>query len=194
VDRRLTPPASLAAAILRDGFVIAERRLDPATLEQVRTAHAHSIATADNSDARTSRSGGDTRVHLNPNAEILAQLHRDPILRSVAADIMPAPFGLNYFLSRTLHPGASPQDLHIDCEPGAERLIGFIYMLDDFTKKNGATQFVRGSHRGATPALPALATGPAGSLIIYDRAVLHGYTANATNRDRRSIQGGFDPA
>jgi ectoine hydroxylase-related dioxygenase (phytanoyl-CoA dioxygenase family) len=66
-------------------------------------------------------------------------------------------------------------------------------MLDDFTAENGATQFVGGSHRGSPAPAPELAVGPAGSLIMYDRAVLHGYTANISKADRRSIQGGFDP-
>ena len=107
---------------------------------------------------------------------------------------MKAPFALHYFLSRTLHPGASPQSLHIDCDPGAIALLGFIYTLDDFTAENGCTQFVAGSHRGMPASSPTLAIAPAGSLIMYDRAVLHGFTANVTNTDRRSIQGGFDPA
>ena len=28
---------------------------------------------------------------------------------------------------------------------------------------------------------------------MYNRAVLHGFTANTSNADRRSIQGGFNP-
>lgn len=186
-------PDHFVAAIARDGFVISERHLDEATLRHVRRKHAEYLAVADSREARTSSSGSDTRVHLNRNFPGLRQLHCDPLLRAVALEVMKVPFALHYFLSRTLHPGASPQALHIDCDPDAPTLLGFIYMLDDFTAENGCTQFVAGSHRGAPASSPTLAIAPAGSLIMYDRAVLHGFTANSSKADRRSIQGGFDP-
>ncbi len=187
-------PDRLNAAIAHDGFVIAERHLDSATLERVRRAHADYLAAADSRDTRTASSGGDTRTHLEPDFAGLQELHSDPLLHAVATQVMKTPVALRYFLSRTLHPGASPQSLHMDCDPGAPALLGFIYALDDFTAGNGATQFVAGSHRGDTSASPTLALAPAGSLIMYDRSVLHGYTSNRSNADRRSIQGGFDPA
>lgn len=186
--------ADLISAIIRNGYVISERHLDEATLELVRRRHAEYLAIADGSDVRTSSSGSDTRVHLDHSLAAFQRLHCDPVLRSVAAQLMKAPIALRYFVSRTLHPGASPQPLHIDCDPGASALLGFIYMLDDFTAENGATQFLAGSHRGVPASSTMLAMAPAGSLIMYDRAVLHGFTANVSKTDRRSIQGGFDPA
>ncbi len=182
-----------ASAIIRDGFVIAERHLDRAVLDLVRHAHADCLATAATRDTRTSSSGGDTRVHLDRDFPGLKQLHGDPLLRTVTIQIMQRPVALHYFLSRTLHPGASPQSLHMDCDPGAQTLLGFIYMLDDFTAENGATRFIAGSHRGGETSSATLAIAPAGSLIMYDRSVLHGYTANTSNAARRSIQGGFNP-
>jgi len=187
-------PDRFAAAIARDGFAIAERHMDHRALERVRRQHADYLAIADRSDIRTSRSGDDTRVHLDHNFPGLEQLHTDPLLRAVATQVMHARLALHYFLSRTLHPGASPQALHIDCDPGAPAMLGFIWTLDDFTAENGATQFVPGSHRGTSAHAATLAAAPAGSLIMYDRSVLHGYTANTSKADRRSIQGGFDPA
>jgi ectoine hydroxylase-related dioxygenase (phytanoyl-CoA dioxygenase family) len=184
----------IAAAIDRDGFVIVERHLDEATLKLVQRKHAEYLAVADSREARTSHSGSDTRVRLNRNFPGLRQLQCDPLLRAIATEVMKVPLALHYFLSRTLHPGASPQALHMDCDPGDPALLGFIYMLDDFTAENGCTQFVAGSHRGAPASSPTLAIAPAGSLIMYDRAVLHGFTANTTNANRRSIQGGFNPA
>ena len=187
-------PDRIAAAIARDGFAIAERHLDHGALERVRRRHADYLTTVDSRDTRTASSGGDTRTHLNPDFAGLQVLHRDPLLRAAATQVTNTPVALRYFLSRTLHPGASPQALHMDCDPGAPVMLGFIWMLDDFTAANGATQFVAGSHRGAPAASPTLAVAPAGSLIMYDRSVLHGYTTNTSNADRRSIQGGFDPA
>jgi ectoine hydroxylase-related dioxygenase (phytanoyl-CoA dioxygenase family) len=184
----------VVTTIDRDGFVIAERHLDEASLKLVRRKHAKYLAVADSRETRMSSSGSDTRVHLNRDFPGLRQLQCDLLLRAVATEVMKVPLALHYFLSRTLHPGASPQALHMDCEPGSPTLLGFIYMLDDFTAENGCTQFVAGSHRSAPASSPTLAIAPAGSLIMYDRSVLHGFTANTTNVDRRSIQGGFNPA
>jgi hypothetical protein len=187
-------PDRFAATIAHEGFAIVERHLDQAMLEHARHRHADYLAAADIRETRTSSSGGDTRTHIDPDFAGLHALHGDPLLRAVAAQVMKTPVDLRYFLSRTLHPGASPQSLHMDCDPGAPTLLGFIYMLDDFTVENGATQFVAGSHRGDPAPAARLAIAPAGSLIMYDRSVLHGYTANTTSADRRSIQGGFEPA
>jgi ectoine hydroxylase-related dioxygenase (phytanoyl-CoA dioxygenase family) len=38
-----------------------------------------------------------------------------------------------------------------------------------------------------------MAVAPAGSCILYDGNVWHGYTANRSRAARRSIQGGFIP-
>ena len=38
-----------------------------------------------------------------------------------------------------------------------------------------------------------LASGPAGSLIIFNGSTWHGYTANTSDAPRRSVQGAFIP-
>ena len=82
-------------------------------------------------------------------------------------------------------------------------MVGFIVMVDDFRKDNGATRFVPGSHR--SPAIPGdvmkgptadpegqvLACGAAGSVVVYNGSVWHGHTANSSDQPRRSIQGAY---
>jgi ectoine hydroxylase-related dioxygenase (phytanoyl-CoA dioxygenase family) len=63
------------------------------------------------------------------------------------------------------------------------RLVSFIYMIDTLTENNGATCF--------GPSRPAKGCGPAGSLLVFDGAVLHGHGANTTALPRRSLQGAF---
>ena len=82
-------------------------------------------------------------------------------------------------------------------------MVGFIFMVDAFRTDNGATGFVRGSHKWLTnPNDPlkdtsedhegqVLACGPGGSVIIYNGSVWHGHTANRSGEARRSIQGAF---
>jgi Phytanoyl-CoA dioxygenase (PhyH) len=184
---------SLDAALAERGFAIIERHLDDATLARTLRCHAESIANADPRDVSRSSSGGGTRVHLVEHHPDLDALYLDPTLLSVAARVLQIPFGLSAFLSRTIHPGASAQALHVDQgrEGDALSMLGFIYMLDDFRADNGATRFVPGSHRTPSSSEYILATAPAGSLIVYDGAVLHGFNANTSGADRRSIQGAF---
>ncbi len=59
-------------------------------------------------------------------------------------------------------------------------------MVDEFRPDNGATQFISGDAE-------ALALGPAGSMLIFNGSVMHGHTANTTDKPRRSIHGSFIP-
>jgi ectoine hydroxylase-related dioxygenase (phytanoyl-CoA dioxygenase family) len=105
------------------------------------------------------------------------------------------PFKLSSFQSRTVNPGEAEQSLHLDYgwADGAARLVGFIWMVDDFQSDNGATRFVTGSQGIAECPTGAqdLATGPAGSLVVYDGATWHGFSANRSAAPRRSLQGAF---
>jgi ectoine hydroxylase-related dioxygenase (phytanoyl-CoA dioxygenase family) len=74
-----------------------------------------------------------------------------------------------------------------------------VWMLDDFTKENGALRVVPGSHRwGKRPqeALPdphaphpqqLLVTGRAGTVVVMNAHTWHGGTANRTQRERRAL-------
>jgi len=82
-------------------------------------------------------------------------------------------------------------------------MVGFIFMVDEFRRDNGATRFVPGSHRW--PHAPSdvmqdatahyegqvSACGPEGSVVIYNGSVCHGHGVNQTNEPRRSIQGAY---
>ena len=78
-------------------------------------------------------------------------------------------------------------------------------MIDEFRPDNGATRFVPGTHHWShTPEAvmtdrrtdydgQLLATGPAGSLIVFNGSTWHGHAANSSNAPRRSLQGAFIP-
>jgi ectoine hydroxylase-related dioxygenase (phytanoyl-CoA dioxygenase family) len=114
----------------------------------------------------------------------------DELVLAAAAHLFTRPFKLGTFHARAVRPGGKAQDLHVDCAHDAEgvTLVGFIWMIDAFTADNGATRFVP---RGAPASEPVLATGSAGSLVIYDGATLHGYSANRSAGLRRSLQGTY---
>jgi ectoine hydroxylase-related dioxygenase (phytanoyl-CoA dioxygenase family) len=82
-------------------------------------------------------------------------------------------------------------------------MVGFIFMVDEFRRDNGATRFVPGSHRwGHAPSDmmhdpsadfegQVSACGPAGSVVIYNGSVWHGHGVNRTKEPRPSIQGAY---
>jgi ectoine hydroxylase-related dioxygenase (phytanoyl-CoA dioxygenase family) len=96
-----------------------------------------------------------------------------------------------------LNPGKLPRKLHVDF-PNDEfgwPMVGFIFMVDEFRPENGATSFSPRS-QGTTAAPDILdivvaASGPAGSMIIYNGSVWHEHGPNMTHSPRRSIQGAF---
>ena len=126
-------------------------------------------------------------------------------LLAACCEVIGEPFKLSTMRARTLNPGTSTEVLHVDFPRDSERwpMVGFIIMIDEFNRNNGATRFVPGSHLAAN--VPAevmndttsvyqgeeLACGPAGSVIIYNGSIWHGWTANRSDKPRRSIQGAF---
>lgn len=89
-------------------------------------------------------------------------------------------------------PGSSEQLLHRDegdwphfPPPKPELTINWMFALNDFTKANGATRVIVGSHlwqQGEQPdeSMVTQAVMPAGSALFYTGKVLHGAGANRT--------------
>jgi len=113
-----------------------------------------------------------------------------------------------YFLSslqaNILYPGAPAQKLHIDTpvpEPLPSWIIkaNSIWLLDDFTASNGATEVLPGSHK--FPYKPKaedqnrtdikIVNAPAGSVLITHGALWHRNGSNRSNRARIALLGSF---
>jgi hypothetical protein len=127
-----------------------------------------------------------------------------PLLDAAAVTVGPT-FKLSSFHARTLRPGSTELDIHVDVERDSADwpLLSFIFMIDAFTPNNGATRFIPGSHRwdssprnarlqAFTPQLVS-ACGPAGSLLVFNGSTWHGQGVNSSKRSRRSLQGAFIP-
>ena len=111
---------------------------------------------------------------------------------------------LNY---RAARPGGGEQKLHVDWHeaitPPDFMVCNSIWLLDDFTKENGATRLVPGSHlRAATPEQElkdpwavhpeeVLVTGEAGCVFLFNAHLWHGGTRNQSARQRRAIHSYF---
>jgi ectoine hydroxylase-related dioxygenase (phytanoyl-CoA dioxygenase family) len=125
------------------------------------------------------------------------------VLERVAYVLRPR-FKLSSLNARSTDPH-SPEAQPLHCDAGAlpdekgYSVCNTIWLLDDFTRENGATRIVPGSHKWgklpqqvlSDPAAPhpdeVLVTGPAGSVVVMNTHAWHGGTANRTNRPRRAL-------
>lgn len=111
---------------------------------------------------------------------------------------------LNY---RAALPGAGLQKLHADWPEAVSKneykVCNSIWLLDDFSKENGATRIVPGTHLQSK--LPQdimdnpmdshpeeiIIKAPAGSVFIFNSHTWHGGTRNLTDKSRRAIHSYF---
>jgi ectoine hydroxylase-related dioxygenase (phytanoyl-CoA dioxygenase family) len=194
-------------ALDEDGFVVIRGPIEPEALASLAAAYDAAVESADPADSSDGRTGSTTRVHDFVNrGPAFDRLYVDAPVLEACCRIIGRPFKLSTMHARTLHPHTPAQGLHVDfprddsdLAAGAWPMAGFIFMVDAFTADNGATLFVRGSHRWSQTRreVPAdhpdqtPACGPAGSMIVFNGSVWHGHGSNGTDRPRRSLQGAF---
>jgi hypothetical protein len=130
----------------------------------------------------------------------------DPTVLAYVGHVLGPRLKLSSLNAREATPhGEEGQPLHVDA--GAlpdERgywVCNTVWMLDDFTPRNGALRVVPGSHRRGRrpqdaledPQRPhpgeALVTGSAGDLVVMNSHLWHGGTANRTDRRRLALHG-----
>ncbi len=109
-----------------------------------------------------------------------------------------ARYQLNFSGVMELHPGEKAQVLHRDGDlypfrnPYPATLVQTMWAVSDFTRENGGTQVVPGSHLWDESRKPLeqeviSAEMPAGSLLIYQAGTLHGGGANRAHAPRTGI-------
>lgn len=190
---------------LRDvGFVVIPGPVAPDGLAQLAKAYDSAVACAVAEDLSVGST--TTRIHdfANRGPEFDGLYVYQPVLEACCG-IIGQPFKLSTMLARTVRPQSPAQGLHVDFKRDADGwpMVGFIFMVDEFRRHNGATRFVPGSHRwstvsgdhindhGADGEGPVQACGLAGSVIIYNGSVWHGHATNESGEPRRSIQGAY---
>lgn len=101
-----------------------------------------------------------------------------------------------------INPGEKAQILHPDSalfpipNKPFEFLVNAIWAYSDFTKENGATRIVPGSHKWAEDRQPTdeeilQAEMPAGSVLLYAASLLHSGGANISDKARTGIAIGY---
>ena len=107
-------------------------------------------------------------------------------------------YQLNLTQAIQIGPGEPQQLIHADDlmfsfeHPGREAMINCMWAVDDFTKENGATLLVPGSHRWPRDRVPEpheITQGEMrkGSVLIYFGSLLHAGGANRTDKPRTGV-------
>jgi hypothetical protein len=211
-------PDVIHAAIERDGAVIIQGLLSLDVVNRVNAEVEDAVAAADPNEPL-----------FNPviqafHGEFTKQVAGMPgISRTFAVEVMCHPLllalcdrilspscaryqlNLGHLLQRG--PGSEEQGLHRDeavwsdvPKPAPELQLATVIAFGDFTRENGATRIVPGSHRwpdrqllpldqmqqrAPQPEEIAYAEMPAGSAVVYTGGTIHGGGANVTDIPRR---------
>ncbi len=143
-------------------------------------------------------------VNKGPVFDIFYTHHR--VLSAIDA-VLGKQYKLSSLNYRAAKPGQGLQKLHVDygnaVVDGRYKVCNTIWLLDDFTERNGATRIVPGTHKSKIlphevmkdPELQhpeeIKIIAPAGSVFVFNSHVWHGGTTNHTEHYRRSIHSYF---
>ena len=197
-----TDSQEIQSQLEQHGALVIKDVIDQATVDQLKNEIAPFIEKAP--AGRDDFSGFNTQ-------RMGALVSRSPTCRSLitnelilgAANKYLAPFTrkilLNLTMVNKINPGSEVQVLHRDrlawgeCLPlSIEPQFSTIWALTDFTKENGATRCVPGSHRWdwnqkAETEQIAYSEMTEGSVFIYSGSVLHGGGANQSDSSRVGV-------
>jgi ectoine hydroxylase-related dioxygenase (phytanoyl-CoA dioxygenase family) len=188
------------------GFAVVPGVVPSDRMERLASAYDAAVSSAKGDDIKVGSTSTRVTDFVNRGAEF-DDVYVFPSLLEACSRVIGRPFKLSSLHARTLRPGSTVQDLHVDVPRDSADwpLLGFILMIDEFRPDNGATRFVPGSHRwpGSPEAAASQlriesrdlvsAAGSAGSLLIFDGSAWHGHGANTSTGPRRSLQGAFIP-
>lgn len=201
------PMISLGAAetiaLDQRGYVILKELLDRKSLEKALAAFEEAAA-----DQRLSCGGKESGTRHPSNllnrSRAFDELIAHPKVMAAIGHVLRRPFALSQFSGRDPLPGYGRQGLHADWvnRPSSETawVVTVIWMLDEFTKTNGSTRVVPGTHR--MPGQPQknlgdpnarhpeelIVTGPAGAALIFNGHLWQRGTRNDSQCSRRALQ------
>jgi ectoine hydroxylase-related dioxygenase (phytanoyl-CoA dioxygenase family) len=192
------------------GYLIFHNVIDPVWLEALRDKFEQLTAEeGDKAGIEVGQMNGIRRLSdLVNKGEVFDRIYTHPLVLAAARHIINRPFKLHSLNGHDPLPGYGQQSLHPDW--GGERgelttfsVINSMWLLDDFSKENGATRVVPGSHlwpgspRDQLEDLTAphpqeiYLEAPAGSVAVFNGHAWHGSRHNSTNRTRRVYHGAF---
>lgn len=193
------------------GVAVVHDVLDPSFIERTREAlyAAQSRIRQDVGEERLRRAGelGVLRLMMKYDPHFFAFLEVPELLAIVDSTVSDtAVLHLqNGFVLPSYPPGERPESFqgtfHRDFPRHLEGYlasINVLFAIDDFTKDNGGTVIVPGTHeRADTPDADYLAARavpvecPAGSMLVFDSTLWHAAGANTSGKDRLGLNHQF---
>jgi len=194
-----------AESLDREGYVIFDGMIDASWL--VRLRDLFDKIHSQNQNAGTVKESGTRHVdNLLSGGKDVERVYTHKRLLAAVYHILKAPFRVAQMNGRDPLSGYGQQGLHADWTARLKgepfRIVTSIWLLDDFTAKNGATRLVPGSHllsqvpkSFADPARhhpnEKIIVAQAGSVLVFNGHTWHSGTRNQTNLHRRALQLSF---
>ncbi|APR80855.1 Protein involved in biosynthesis of mitomycin antibiotics/polyketide fumonisin [Minicystis rosea] len=192
-----SPSSSELEALDREGYLVVPDALDATFVQRLRRAF-------DEAPAQSSGTQHVAIVPETPERDAWRALSRHPALAAAALRVLGPTFHARDVHGRNPLPGFGQQGLHADwparAADGGYVVLTAIWMLDDFTRDNGATRVVPRTHL-LTRAIPkALGqplvrhpeertiTGRAGTLLAFNGHLWHSGQKNESGAPRRAVQ------
>ena len=187
-------PGTVADVLACEGVVIVEG-VAPALTDRTATEIAAALETG-------SPEGGTRRLGaLFTRSRTARELALHPLVLALAdALLLPAcaRYQLNFTGATALDPGCAPQRVHRDVSlypfrhPCPVTQIQAVWALDAFDEENGGLRVAPGSHRWpqereAGEADFVAVVMPAGSMVVYTSAMVHGTGINRSPRPVASV-------
>ncbi len=198
-------------ALKSEGYCVVEEVLGPALIDAIRPAmyRCRERITAELGTERLDRAGelGVLRLMLKFEPVFCRLLELPELLAIVDATVTPTAILhlQNGFILPSHPPGEVPNVFqnryHRDFPRflnGYVASINVLFAVDRFTRDNGATFVVPGSHQRAAPpdeatiaasAVPVECTS--GSMVVFDSTLWHAAGVNSSGRDRLAINHQF---
>jgi hypothetical protein len=200
----MTTAHSEIADLQRDGFVVLQAIVDPPAVVAMLTAAADLLREAGRDPTR--KHGGTLHLDDLRDLAAFAPAWQSPRLWFAVASILGAGARVARVGYRAPRPGFGAQVLHPDwnepIDPGREQVATAIVALVDFTRANGATRVIPGSHRLPRVAVPDnpniafprehIVTPRAGDAIVFSGHLRHSGTRNRSESRRDSLQISFE--
>jgi ectoine hydroxylase-related dioxygenase (phytanoyl-CoA dioxygenase family) len=184
------------AELKAQGYTILYDLVSPQRVERLREALDRVYREEAHLPRQTAEPGCLRGYNLVRRDAIFREALQQPGVVALAEALLGKECILHSFESRSALPGGGFQSLHRDMPfvDAAPLSMNVVWMLDDFTKENGATRVVPGSHR--RPEGPerdrvypdeVLGIAPAGTILAFNSLTWHGGGPNRTDRIRRAF-------
>ena len=198
------------AALDTDGFIVLEDIISPEWLAGLRRAFDVIYdGEGDKAGEEVAQMEGVRRLaDLVNKGPVFDEVYLQPDLLTAVFHVLRRPFKLHSLNGHDPLPGSGLQILHADwgqpASPGGPyHVVNSMWMLDDFTRVNGATRCVPGSHlkpgrvtdyvsdRMADHSDQVHLTGRAGSVAVFNGSLWHSSYINRSDAPRRALHCAF---